>query len=285
MPRPKNARRSSGRWLIALLAVFSLTMLLAAACGGSGDSDGSDNGATATPTATQTPGDQTATPAATQTPSDGDETPTPTDTPDDDGTDSDDLSQELQDLASKWTDQTAKVSYDFSSEGAGEDFSGTMTLYWRFPDWRLDMSGSDLGDVTMIATEDSTAVCTEGTCLAIANSDSAIVPVPPFVGDFTDPDVLTSSIAGSVLGVEIDSFQETIAGESADCFSASGSVEGESGSTEWCFTDDGILLRSFSTFEEDGETGEFRLEATTVSRDVSDADFEPPYPVTEFNLP
>ena len=84
------------------------------------------------------------------------------------------------------------------------------------------------------------------------------------------------------MGVEIDTFQETIAGESADCFSVSGSFEGESGDAEWCFTDDGILLRFAGTFADEGE---FRLDATAVSRDVSDADFEPPYPVTEFNLP
>ncbi len=148
----------------------------------------------------------------------------------------------------------------------------------------MDISGTDTGDLTMIVTEETTAVCSAGTCFAIAGPDSANA-LPPFLGDFIDPAALTDSITGSITGMEINSFQETIAGESANCFSVSGSFEGESGDAEWCFTDDGILLRFAATFEEDGEEGEFRLEATAVSRDVSDADFEPPYPVTEFNLP
>ena len=150
MPAPTNTRRSNGRWLLPLIAIFSLTALLAAACGGD-DSDGG-SAPTQTPGIGQTPaGDQTATPTATQTPSDDDETPTPAVTPDGDST-SDGLSQELQALASGWANRTAKVTYELSSQGQGEDFTSEMTLYWRFPDWRVDISSTDTGDVTMIVT-------------------------------------------------------------------------------------------------------------------------------------
>ena len=125
--------------------------------------------------------------------------------------------------------------------------------------------------------------------MAIENINSADTLAPPFLDEFINPDALTASITDSiddVMGFEFDTFQETIAGESADCFSMSGSFEGESGQAEWCFTDDGILLRiAASMLAEDGEVGEFRLDATAVSRDVSDADFEPPYPVTDLTLP
>ena len=281
MHRLMSTCRHNGRRLLALIAVLSLTALLAAACSSDGNSDGSDNGATATPTATpgatQTPGDG-------QTPPDGDGTPTPTETPDDGGSDSDSLSSELQSLASEWADKTARVTYEFSSQGQGEDFTGEMTLYWRSPEWRMDMLTAD-GEVIMIAAEDKTLICSEGACLAVPNIGSAGVGAPPFLGTVTDPDAFSASISNTVTGVDVDSFQETIAGESADCFSVSGSFEGESGDAEWCFSDDGIMLRFAGAFEEAGEEGEFRLEATAVSREVTDGDFEPPYPVTEFNLP
>jgi hypothetical protein len=59
----------------------------------------------------------------------------------------------------------------------------------------------------------------------------------------------------------------------------SGTIEGEQGSAEYCFSSDGILLLLTGSGPEGA--GEFRLEATSVEGEVSDADLEPPFPVME----
>ena len=59
----------------------------------------------------------------------------------------------------------------------------------------------------------------------------------------------------------------------ATCFSYS--VAGAE--SETCFSDEGLLLYLHS-----GSAGSsFTFEAKSASTDVTDADFEPPYPVTE----
>ncbi len=55
------------------------------------------------------------------------------------------------------------------------------------------------------------------------------------------------------------------------------------GEFQWCFTRDGILLLfSLEASGPEGPEGmDVRMEATSVSRDVSDAAFEPPSPVVD----
>ncbi len=81
----------------------------------------------------------------------------------------------------------------------------------------------------------------------------------------------------------VDSSQRTIAGVDATCFTVSSALVGL-GEGEICFSDDGLLL--FLRSETNGDTSVF--EATSVSTDVTDADFEPPYEIFElpdFDLP
>jgi hypothetical protein len=55
-------------------------------------------------------------------------------------------------------------------------------------------------------------------------------------------------------------------------------VEGQSGSAEYCFNDDGLLLR----LDGGSEGGaNFTLEATSVEGSVADADLELPYDVLD----
>ena len=261
----RSDRFAALRGFAVLLAVALLFALLAAVACGDGDEDAGE------------------TPAAAETPEAG-ETPAADDGDEDEDGDGAGL-QELEALAAEWANSSAKVSYDFSSSFDSEVDSGSMTLYWRPPDWRVDISSTDGADVTMIAADDTTYLCSEGSCLAIESTESPMVPPFPFLGSFTEAGALSTSIAEAALGVDIDHSQENIAGESASCFSVSGSVAGGAGDVEWCFTDDGILLRFASTSEDEIGAGDFTLEATEVSRDLSDSDFEPPFPVEEFEIP
>ena len=102
----------------------------------------------------------------------------------------------------------------------------------------------------------------------------------PFLGLFAQPEDLTETIEEITAGLDVDRSQRTIAGEKGTCFSVSGSIQGEEGSAEWCFASDGLLLL-FAGSSSGADGGEFRLEATKLDRKVSDADFKPPYPVTQ----
>lgn len=77
---------------------------------------------------------------------------------------------------------------------------------------------------------------------------------------------------------DVDTSQRSIAGIDAACFTASGALTdlGE-GEGEVCFSDEGLLL--YLSGEADGASSVF--EATSVSTDVTDEDFEPPYEVIE----
>ena len=65
-----------------------------------------------------------------------------------------------------------------------------------------------------------------------------------------------------------------IAGEDANCYTVSGpDIEGEA---EMCLSSEGVPL-----FTKETAAGvETTMEATDFSHDVSDSDFEPPYPVS-----
>jgi len=49
---------------------------------------------------------------------------------------------------------------------------------------------------------------------------------------------------------------------------------------QWCFDKDGVPLRLVGIYTDANGTVDFRLEAASVSRTISDVDFEPLYPGT-----
>lgn len=65
---------------------------------------------------------------------------------------------------------------------------------------------------------------------------------------------------------------ETILGIDTECYTYSG----PDGDSEACISDQGFMLRA--EWSADGQSA--RLEATEFSDDVSDEDFEAPYPIT-----
>jgi hypothetical protein len=243
------------RVLLPVAALLAATLFFA--CGGG---DNGDDGDTEQPTATEQVD------AGGETPQDADG--------DADG----DAASSLRNLAGQFAEQEAKVAYTFSTTSAGETMDGSFTLYWKPPDsWRMDISSPD-GDATILLTGGSSYLCTAeggGQCL---QSPLGNIPVP-FLSYFTDPNGLTDLVDTSLGGADVDVEESSreIAGQDATCFSVSGTIEGEQGSGEYCFSDDGILLLVSASSDQ----GDFQLEATSVEGSVSDADLEPPYPVQE----
>ena len=247
---------------LGLMIVALLAGSLAFACGGgagTSDDDGDDDG------------DQ---PEASEG-ADGDDA-------DGDG-DGGDLQDELRKLAEEFGVREVKIEYSFSSTGDGStDDEGTITLYWKPPDaWRVDISSS-AGDLILINSDGTSYLCTSaggtGQCLESPIGD--VVPIP-FLSVFTDPDGLSELIDVALAGVDVDRSDRTIAGQDATCFSISATIEGETGATEYCFREDGILLLLRAGGSDAEGAGAFTLEATNVEDSVSDSDLEPPYDVTE----
>lgn len=242
-------------FLVSIVAIAAL-VLMAAACG-----DDDNSGSQASKTA-----------AASQAGATGGSSATAASASGDNGGDAGD---ELKNLAGDWSKVNAKITYTFSSTIADQPTNFTMTMYSRPPDSRIDF---DYGDQRKSITIDAggktyTCVPDADTCFGGASQGSATSSLPIF-GAVADPDSIDSTVGG-VAGLE--KYSDNIAGEDVDCFKASGSAVAEQGELVWCFSNDGLLL--LSSFKAAGS--EFSTKATEVSRDVSDSDFEPPYPVTE----
>jgi hypothetical protein len=235
-------RRS--RWfLLASFVVFS--SLLAWACGGGGEEK---PGAATAPAATSPAG---------KTPEAGG------------------AGGQFGDLTQKFAAATLKVTYKLSSSGE-DGFVGTMTLYKKGDNVREDFEGESGGEktsATFITRPDKSYVCGQapdtgegGTCFS-QSTEAGQGPteiVADLENTLTDPNLEVMSTSSRV-----------IAGEDTECYTVrSPELEGEG---EICLSNDGLPLFSKSTVE----GVETTVEATDFSRDVSDSDFEPIYPVSE----
>jgi hypothetical protein len=250
----RKAAASSWKWLLIGLGLALMALLLTSACNGDGGDDGED-GAGETPTAEGTPAD-------------------------------DSISEKLRILSERWATKSAKVNYDvsFIQDGSANEFG--LVLYWRPPDSRVDIVGQGEGlDTIFIVAGDNRYLCAagdnEGQCLSLGDTPLEGLVSSSIFPPFSEPDALTKSIAERVPGLDIDTSERTIAGQSASCFSLVSPVVGGEGEAEWCFTDDGIVLLLASSLSDAEASGTFRLEATDISSDLSDADFEPPYPLAD----
>jgi hypothetical protein len=211
--------------------------------------------------------------------------------------------QELAAVSAAWADNPSTIEYDFTSE-AKPNFTelGTITAYRSPQGLRLDITGFSVGSLfgdedcdchlargeleaaTLIFKADEAFLCTgdgdgEGECLAI-DAPTDDTETLPFLRDLITPGALSGSVAEATAGTDIGRTQEQIAGEEVNCYTVGGSATEDSDGTQWCFGTDGILLRLSGTYSDIPGAGPFRLEAVTVSREVSDADFQLPYPLT-----
>jgi hypothetical protein len=255
----RSDRFTALRGFAALLAVALLSALLAAACNGDGDDK---------------------TPAAGETPA-ANETPT-ADSGDDgngDGGSGGGLS-ELEALAAEASgDITAKVTYKVTTDVDGVSTVQEWVLAQRPPDFRFEIAYEDGGEefrTIIISAGGKNYMCTstlgEETCLATeadeAQEGAALLDL---LSDI--PQELTEDAEDADL---VDTSHRTIAGVDAACFTVRNGLS-DLGEGEICFSDEGLLL--YMRSEVDGATSLF--EATSVSTDVTDADFEPPYDILE----
>ena len=195
----------------------------------------------------------------------------------------DDASSDLRDLAGKLANKEVKATYQLSGTSDGESLESSFTLYLKPPDtWRVDFSSEGTESI-FISKAGTGYLCSaeggEGTCLESPVGSAAPIP---FLDLFTNPESFSSTVDAQLTGLDIERSSREIAGQDATCFSASGEVEGEQGSVEYCFSDDGILLLVRGGGE---DTGEFSIEATSIEGSVTDADFEPPYEVLDIGAP
>jgi len=249
----------SGRWAIralALIAVLSLSVALVAGCKSSDKKN--DN---KTPTSGETP-------EASQTPSDGGGGGG--------GDGGDEGVQDLERLASQASEEfTGSVSYRTTTEAGGQTTEQEWDITQRPPsDYRFEIVDSEGGQETrtiVIQTAEKSYICSSAsgseTCLSSEQTDQ-------YTGLFAPLSDVPASIAQGAdsLGL-VDKSERDIAGISATCFTYS--LAGAE--SEICFSGEGLLL--YLRSESAGSS--YTFEATSASTDVSDSDFEPPYPVTE----
>jgi hypothetical protein len=242
-------RRS--RWFLIAVFVVVSSMLMWA-CGGDGNEE---PGAATEPAATSAAGE---TPEAGKTPEAGGDT------------------GQFADLASKFKNATFKVTYEVGGSATREGVEGTMVWYKKGDNLRIDISGTFEGEkmnAVLITRPDQSYFCTDapemgegGSCFATPGETGggASEIIGGLEEALSDPEV-------EVVGTE----SREIAGEAAQCFTTRSS--GSQGESEVCLSNDGVPLLSKSVLAQ----GDMVLEAADFSRDVSDSDFEPPYPVSE----
>jgi outer membrane lipoprotein-sorting protein len=189
------------------------------------------------------------------------------------------ITNELQALSKEWEKTAAKVSYDVTSTSGGNTDKSSITLYRRSPDWRMDISSSSQGNETLIVAGGAVYSCStqSGVSQCLSYDPSQVDTSAPL--EIFDP----NATAANLSGLNIDRSEQAIAGEAAACFSVTSTTEGGTGKSEWCFASDGTLLQ-FADTSDDPASANLRVEATSVNRNVTDADFDfkPPYPVATY---
>jgi hypothetical protein len=241
---------------IVLVATLALLVALLAAC----KSDSKDGG------------DKT--PSAEETPASG-ETPTDGGDGGDGGNGGDSGLSDLERLASEAAgDFTGKITYQITTESGGQTTEQEWTLAQRPPDSRFEIVSNEGGQESrtiVIQTAEKSYVCTSagGSEICFA-SDQTEQYTGLFDPIFDAPQSIVQDIDNLGLG---DQSERDIAGVHANCFSYS--LAGAE--SETCFSDEGLML-----YLRTGSAGNsFTYEAKSASTDVTDADFEPPYPVTD----
>jgi hypothetical protein len=269
-----DIKRKTG-FLYLVLAAFAALMLLVAACGGDDDDSSSDD--SGDDAAATTPADDGGDDGGEETPDNGGDD-SGDDSGDDGGDDSgDNPFSDLQGLTEDFENVVGKVTYETGDETGT---TGTMTLYSDPPNnrSRFDTSDDSGGVFILISTQEATYTCTasdasgsDGLCITGEGSEDA--GNLGLFGLFTSPALLASYV-DDLAGIDVSQSSEEVAGQDAECFAWEGDFEGESGSGKICLADNGLMLSA--DFEgSDGTTT--HMQATDVSFDVSDSDFEPPF--------
>jgi hypothetical protein len=254
--------RRYGWLLIAVLVVISSMLMWA--CGGGGDEK---PGAATEPAATSPAGE---TPEARETAESGG-SPEAATTPETGGD-----AGKFVELASRFKNATFKATYQISTTVETQGIEGTMIWYKKGDNLRMDfdseVEGQEMSAIIIVGPDES-YICSDnpetgegGSCFS--------TPAEPGQGVDQIVGGLEQTLADP--NVEITGTESReIAGEATECFTMRSSESGDE--SEVCMSNDGVPLWSKTTADQ----GEVVLEATDFSPDVSDGDFEPPYPISE----
>ena len=238
--------------LVAASATI-LMLVLITACGGGDDKKTDEGGSNAT---------------ATKSTSGGEKTPSATD-----GTGSDGAA-DLKALAAEYGTFIGVVKYETSGFGGSLT---SMTIYKDKARSRVDYEGSD-GSGSFITNADGSFACSDNQCIKYP-AGQGLDPTAAFT-TFISAETIEKSYGDIPEGVDVKKSNRQIAGTDATCYTYSGDIDKtEAGdeSGEICFAQSGLLLR----LEFGGASGSGTFNAVQASEDVSEADFEPPFPVTE----
>ena len=171
--------------------------------------------------------------------------------------------------------RVGKVTYKVTTEGDGEAFEGEWLLARRPPDSRFEFSGTADGEefrTIIISADGRSYLCVsrseEQRCFE-TESPEADTEAMALLLD------VPRAIVDGIGDVELASkTQRLVAGEDATCFAVSSAKAGLE-DVVICFSEDGQLL--YLQTEVEGARSTF--EATSVSTDVTDEDFVPPYEI------
>jgi hypothetical protein len=188
--------------------------------------------------------------------------------------------EDLTEIAHKFVDVSFRGEYKMTGTPDDTFGTGTLVLYKGGADRvRFDISAEQDGETTeivLVETPDNSAFCLKnagefGTLLGVPDGDGVCFNNDPTGGDaagsFSD---IIDEIENGDWEI-LERSERKVAGEDAKCFKTRDS---EGTVSDVCFSDEGYLL---SAAESDGSG----LEATSVSGDVSDGDFDLPYEVRE----
>ena len=245
MPRVSSLLRG----FAATLAVFLLA-LAAAACDGDGGSPSPEVDKTPLPGQT---------PATNESPATGKDV------------------EDLKALGAKSADVVAAVIYKYRAELKGQTaqtVEGEWVLVRRPPDVRFEAAPSGAGRTIIISVGGKRHVCTSnGKEQCLTSAEVGRDPIADLAPFFDVPRQVAASPAEVSL---VGRSERTIAGHDASCFTTSAGLVGV-GESPMCLSGEGIIL--FLSMET--SQGTFTFEATSVSKDVTDEDFKPPYSIVE----
>lgn len=263
MPRSKTIST------IILAAGLLAATLGLAACGGGGASNKTP---TTAPASTAASGNGGSTPASGKTSA---ATAAATTSSGSSGsTDSD-----LKAAADKFAGSTFSADYKITGSLGADITDGSMKLIKKGKDkFRFEVTGKQNGEdlaVVFIETPDVSAFCLKnagefGALLGVADGEGVCFKSPD---DSTNP---VGSLSSSLKDFEnqnvtvLEKSKRTIAGQSGNCFKTQDNDTQEISTA--CFNGDGAMLYAESSGADAGT-----IEATSVSKSVSDGDFNPPY--------
>jgi len=252
--------RASPHWLrIPFVALAMLALVTFAACGG-GDDDDDDGGN----------GDATATASSDSDGDDGGD-----EQPDDDDGDGggDDIFAELDEITGDLDSVTGRVTYSITDSDGTES---SITFYAKPPNSRFDSTDGDTTSI-IITTPEATYICDSDSETCIATPGSGEDSGSGLLGLYFTPEVIAGYVAiAEAAGIDVERSDDSINGIDATCFSWEEDTDSDVDAGRMCFNDAGVGV--YYEFADDA--GISKMEATDYSGDVSDSDFDPPYPVT-----